>query len=160
METFCYALRVMNVTKSTIQLILNRLRNPSLPKIRQSDIAEKMGYGKAWVSKLVNGKIQTLNATQVERLEEILGIRFHTVVEGGGSIPELAAEAGRLIEMNPTFATVMAGIVELAKQEPAFTPKFIPTQDMTKVGQEIIRIAFANEDKPGKVARLVLELLR
>jgi hypothetical protein len=30
---------------------------------------------------------------------------------------------------------------------------------MTKIGQEIIKIAFANEDKPGKVARMVLELL-
>jgi hypothetical protein len=30
---------------------------------------------------------------------------------------------------------------------------------MIRIGQEIIQIAFANEDKPGKVARLVLELL-
>jgi hypothetical protein len=30
---------------------------------------------------------------------------------------------------------------------------------MTKLGQEIIRLAYANEDKPGKVAREVLRLL-
>ena len=33
------------------------------------------------------------------------------------------------------------------------------SKGMTKTGQEIIKLAFANEDKPGIVARMVLELL-
>lgn len=150
----------MKVTPSTIQLILNRLRNPSLPKIRQSDIAEKMGYGKAWVSKLVNGNLKTLTSDQVERLEEILDIRFHSVVEDGESIPDVALEAAKLLETNPKFASVLVGLVEMAKQIPAFSPRYIETPDMTKIGHEIIRIVQANSDKPGKVTRLVLELLR
>lgn len=34
-----------------------------------------MGYGKAWVSKLMTGKLQTLSDEQVEKLEEFLSIR-------------------------------------------------------------------------------------
>jgi hypothetical protein len=38
-------------------------------------------------------------------------------------------------------------------------PRYFEPKEMSKLGQEIIRLAFANEDKPGKVAREVLKLV-
>ena len=61
-------------------------------------------------------------------------------------------------DANEGFARVVSAVRE-SMREVVFTPKYIPTDKMAAVGSEIIRISFANEDKPGKVARMVLELL-
>jgi transcriptional regulator with XRE-family HTH domain len=149
----------MKVTNSAIALIRKRFRDPSKPKINQSQLADFMGYGKAWVSKLMNGKLQSLNSEQVEKLEEFLGIRLESFADKRQPIPTLALEIAAKIQACEPAARIVSALLELDVSPPVPGPKWIETKDMTKVGQEIIRIAYANEDKPGKVARLVLELL-
>ena len=41
----------------------------------------------------------------------------------------------------------------------AFTPRFVPTEEMAGLGRRILAITQANPDKPEKVAKLVLQLL-
>lgn len=60
----------MTVTTATRSLILSRLRDPKKPAISQSLLAEKMGLGKSWVSKLLNGTLKHLSDDQVDRLQE------------------------------------------------------------------------------------------
>jgi hypothetical protein len=58
------------------------------------------------------------------------------------------------------YAKIAAAIQDaLAEARGAFTPRFIPTQEMSRLGEKIVAIVEANPGKPGKVARLVLELL-
>jgi transcriptional regulator with XRE-family HTH domain len=159
METFSYYSTAMKVTNNTISLIKSRLRDPKKPKINQSQIAESMGLGKAWVSKLMNRKLQTLSDEQVERLEEVLGIPLQAFVEKTNKIDPLALEISRKMQENASLAKAVQSLLELDCSCKC-GPKWIETQDMTKIGQEIIRICFANDDKPGKVARMVLEILR
>jgi plasmid maintenance system antidote protein VapI len=150
---------LMKNTQTLRALIRNRLRNASLPKIRQSDIAEKMGYGKAWVSKLMNGTLQSITDDQADKLEEILGIKIEVYRDKAAPTSQLGADIELKMKENPLLAQAFQAILVLVEEPVITSPKFIETKDMTRVGQEIIRIAFANEDKPGKVARLVLELL-
>lgn len=158
---FSYLAGIMTVTPPIIGLIAKRFRDPSKPKINQTQMAEHMGYGKAWASKLMSGKIQNLTDDQVAKLEEFLGIKLGSYFrETGEPVPALAVELGRKMKDSEALTKLVAAILELQKPQEAVTsPRWVDTQDMSKVGQEIIKIAFANEDKPGKVARLVLELL-
>ena len=153
----------MTVTKSVIALIAKRLRDPRMAKLNQSQIAEHLGLSKAWASKFMGGKIGTLTDEQVQKLETFLEIKLRPYIqENGPAVSALAEQLSLMMADNEPLNRVVADLINLVESAPAPVldgPKWIETQDMTRIGQEIIRIAFANEDKPGKVARLVLELL-
>lgn len=145
----------MDVTENTRAIIIQAIRAKGLT---QTALAEKMGYGKAWVTRLLNGSLKRLSDGDVEKLEDFLGINFY-VVTPKARVSGVAAELSRMAETDPSLASVLNGIAEIKREKAVFLPRYIETKDMTRVGQEIIRLAFANEDKPGKVAREVLKLL-
>ena len=137
-------------------MIYKRLRDPKKRKINQSQLAEHMGLGKAWVSKLMHGGIKNLSPEQVDKLEEFLEITLHKFADKRHPIPSIALEIAAKIEESEPIARIVAALLEI--DAPA-NIKWIETQDMTRIGQEIIRISFANEDKPGKVASETIKLL-
>lgn len=145
----------MNITNSHRAMILSELRDSGMT---QKKLAEELGYGRPWVSKLLNGTLKTVSDEDALKLEKLLGVKFLRLVDSGSTVSGLAAEIGKLADENPQFARVLAELIPLAQDGP-MTPRYIPTKEMTKIGQEIIRLVFANEDKPGKVAREVLKLL-
>jgi transcriptional regulator with XRE-family HTH domain len=148
----------MTITAATRSLILSRLRDPKKPAVSQSLLAEKMGLGKSWVTKLLNGTLKQLSDEQVDRLQEILDIRLLAITETGERIPDVALEIGRRIKDHPELAQILTALASITEPCP-MTTRYIETKDMTRIGQEIIRLCFANDDKPGKVAREVLKLL-
>lgn len=148
----------MKVTNNTIALIRKRFRDPKKAKINQSQLADFMGLGKAWVSKLMNGKLQNLSSDQVDKLESFLGIRLTEYVDKKQEVSPLVRELTQKMNQNESISKIVSALLEL-DLSPRPGPQWVETKDMSKVGQEIIRIAFANEDKPGKVASLVLALL-
>jgi len=148
----------MDVTDNTRGIILQAIRYKG---VTQTALAEKMGYGKAWVSKLLNGSIKRLSDSDVEKIEDFLGIRFFVVTENA-KVSGLAVELSEAAEKDPEFLNVLTELARyqsLASEKRVFTPRYFETKEMTRIGQEIIRIAFADEDKPGKVAREVLRLV-
>jgi len=144
----------MNINESTRALVLQGLRNK---KETRQWLAEKIGVHKSWVTRFFNGQVKSLTDEQIEALQKHLDIRFFSVAEKGQhstAALDFAAEFDR----NEAFASV-AQALQQAMKGAIYTPRYIPTQDMAKLGNDIIRICFENEDKPGKVARLVLEML-
>lgn len=129
-----------------------------MPKINQSEIADRMGFGKAWMSKLMTGKLQSIDDDQVERLESILGIKLQKFRDAKAASP-FAQELDAAMNANPALAKAIESIIELAEQTVIDGPRYILPSEMNGLGQAIIRIAFAEQDKPGKVAREVLKLL-
>ena len=159
--------RVVSPTTTPMEstLITEPMRQITLQAIRQkgitkAQIAEAVGKGRSWPTKFLDGTFKTISDDSMVKIEELLGIRFFQVVESTATKSPLAEKIAARVDADPLFAKMLGTMDEVFSQaRGAFTPKFIPTQDMTKIGQEIIKIAFANEDKPGKVARLVLEIL-
>lgn len=146
----------MNVTDNTRALILNALRKRG---ISHTDLAAKMGLSKSWASRLLSGGIKTLSEAHTDRLEEILGIQFF-VVTPNSSVTGTASRLSDLSAEMPELERAMQALIDLAEtKKMPFTPRYFTTKEMGGLGQEIIRLAFANEDKPGKVAREVLKLL-
>lgn len=151
----------MDLTPNYRALILSGLRKGGKTK---TAIADALGYGKAWVTKLLNGTLKSISDADAKKIEELLGIRFVQFVTVDRTVSALAAEIDREIERNPHLAEPLAALLKMSEEcrnarDAKFVPRYIETQDMTKVGQEIIRLVFANEEKPGKVAREVLKLL-
>ncbi len=151
----------MDLTPNYRALILSGLRKGGKKK---TDLADACGYGKAWVTKLLNGTLKAISDTDAQKIEALLGIRFVQFVDVKTKVSTLAAAIDKAIEGNPHLAEVVTALLRLAEECEAarkapLVPRYIETQDMTRIGQEIIRLSFANEDKPGKVAREVLKLL-
>lgn len=149
----------MKVTNQTISLIKNRFRDHSKPKINQSQLAEHMQLGKAWVSKLMNRKLQNLSEKQVELLEEFLDIRLQAFVDVSNHVSPLAQQLSAKMQESAAVATIVGALLEIDTRLPS-GPEWIKARDMTRIGKSIIRIALANDNKPNKVARLTLDLLR
>ena len=51
----------MTITPPIIAAIIARLRNPKMPKLNQAQLAEHMGYGRSWASKLMKGAIKNIS---------------------------------------------------------------------------------------------------
>ncbi len=146
----------MKVTENTRSLILSGLRKND---ISPSELARQMGLSKSWASRLLSGGIKTLSDDHVEKLQEILMIRFFVATETN----PVTGTAKRLSDMSKHDPMLDALLIELAQyaeeRNAPQQPRFYETQEMTKLGQEIIRICFADEKRPGKVARKVLNLI-
>lgn len=154
-QLFCLV-SAMDITENVKALILQGLRNKKQTKLW---LAEEMGLNKSWATRLLNGQLKTLSDDQAEKIMKLLNIEFFTLRRvDDSSVSVKALQIASEYDKNPAFATV-ATALQQAMKETVYTPRFIPTDQMRHIGDEIIRIAFANEDKPGKVARLVLELL-
>lgn len=144
----------MNITQSHRELIISALREKD---ITRKELASELNYSKSTISRLLTGQLKTIKDDDALKLERFLGVRFLRVADGQ-KVSGLSIEIGNLADQNPQFARVLAELIPLA-QEGKQGPRYVPTKEMTKIGQEIIRLVFTNEDKPGKVAREVIKLL-
>lgn len=145
------------VTEPMRQATLQAMRTKG---ISQTQIAEAAGLGKPWVTKFLDGTTRLIREDVMFRIEDLLGIKYLAVEKVVGERSPAANKIAALVDTDPAFAKLAMALDEaLANARGAFTPRYVPTKDMTKIGQEIIRLVFANEDKPGKVAREVLKLL-
>lgn len=146
-----------HLTEPMRQITLQAMRQRG---ISQTQMAEAVGNGKPWVTKFLDGSLKTIKDKDMHAIEELLGIKYFSVQKVMEQRSPLANKIAAVVDSDPAFAKLAAALdTALTEARGAFTPRYIPTQDMTKLGQEIIRLAFANEDKPGKVAREVLKLL-
>lgn len=144
----------MNITESTRGLVLQGLRNK---RQTRNWLAEKIGVHKSWVTRFFSGELKSLTDPQVEALQDALDIRFFAL-DVKGQHSTAALDVASEFDRNQAFAHVVQAMQQ-AMQRVTFTPRYIPTVEMATIGNAIIRIVHEHEDKPGKVARLVLELL-
>jgi transcriptional regulator with XRE-family HTH domain len=145
------------VTEAMRIATLQAMRSKS---VKASEIAAALQLGKPWVTKFLSGKTRFIQEESMHKLEDLLGVKYFSVEKAIGERSPLANKIAALVDTDPLFARTVAGIEEMiVNARCSFTPRYFPTKDMTRIGQEIIRICFANEDKPGKVAREVLKLL-
>ena len=144
----------MNVTESVRAIVLQGLRNK---KETRAWLSEKVGQNKSWATRFFAGEVKSLSDEQVEMLQTALDIRFFAMNKAGQYSPA-ALDFASEFDRNEAFASV-TGALRDAMAQAIYTPRYIATQDMAAVGEKIIAICKANPDKPGKVARLVLELL-
>ncbi len=151
----CGYTRRMDVTENTRTLIQKAIRAKGLT---QTALAREMGHGKAWATRLLNGKLKRLSDSDVERLEAYLGIQFF-VVTPTARVSGVAVELSKTAETDEVLAAVLAGLLELTKAKAGPGHRGAGTRDLASLGQEIARLASEHRDEPERLAQAVLELL-
>lgn len=122
-------------------------------------LCDQLGVDKSWATRFINGKQNTIEEDRMFELERILDIKFFDLKRPKrGQLTKMAREIAARYDSDEAFAQVVSAL-STAMENKIYTPRYIPPKEMSQVGEEIVRICYANEDKPGKVARLVLELL-
>jgi len=125
----------------------------------QAELAGMLGKSEAWVSKLLSGKQRSVDASTFQKLEIALEIDFFQVGKNGNLSP-LAGQIGGMVDSDPLFAKLAVCAREaITGARATFTPRYVPTEEMAGLGKKILAITQANPEKPGKVAKLILQLL-
>lgn len=125
-------------------------------RINAAELAERVGKSRSWASRVLSGAIGTMDDDTAERVAVCLGITWREPLDKEKA-SAAAAALSKIADQDERVAGLLSTIQELVT--PIYQPRYYETKEMTRLGQEIVRIAFANEDKPGKVAREVLALL-
>lgn len=145
-----------HITPQMLSFILQSFRNKGYSQSELADLIEK---SEAWVSKLLNGKQQSIDDSTFRKMEISLEIDFFGVSKNGKNSP-LAEKIAAMVDSDPLFASIaLAAKDAIAGARATFTPRYVPTEEMADLGKKIIKIATENPEKPGKVAKLVLQLL-
>lgn len=144
------------------QATLVAMRNKN---VTQTQIAESLKKGKAWVTKFLSGKARTIKPADMAALEKLLGIKYFSVEKASGDRSPLANKIAALVDLDPAFAKLAVALEQaLAKRTDSMGVEFVPTKDLKMIGQEITRIVHAREDAKGayqpKIAVEVIEYLR
>lgn len=144
------------IAGSMLPNIVQAFRNKAFS---QADLAGLLGKSEGWVSKLLSGKQRSLDGETFRKLEVALEIDFFGI-EKNGKLSPLAAQIGGMVDSDPLFAKLAVCAKDaIMGARATFTPRYVPTEDMAGIGKKILAITQANPDKPGKVAKLVLQLL-
>ena len=144
------------IVGSMLPNIVQAFRNKGFS---QNDLAKKLGKSEAWVSKLLSGKMKSVDAITFQKLEITLEIDSFQIAKTGNISP-LAAQIAAMVDGDPLFAKLALCAKEsITGARATFTPRFVPTEEMASLGLRILAITQANPAKPGKVAKLILQLL-
>lgn len=125
----------------------------------QAQLAEEIGKSEAWVSKLLSGFQKSIDSKTLRKLEIALDLDLFAVSENGNLSP-LAKQIAEMVDQDPAVARMASALHDLVVTSRAtFTPRYVPSEEMADLGKKILKITTANPDKPGKVAKLILQLL-
>ena len=144
----------MDITENARALIERGLEAKG---IRRTQLADLMGRGKAWATKLLDGTLKHLSDSDVDRIEELLGISFY-VATPTARVSSLAAELSKAADSDPELSQVLVALLAMKKGSLA-APAKVSAPEQTRIGREITRIALLHHDNPAKVCREVLKLL-
>lgn len=146
----------MNLTEPMRQVILRSMRENKMTK---QHLAKELGLSKSWATRLLDGTLKSIRDEHVFALQDLLNVKFFAI-SSHDELSNNAREFAKRIDGDADFAKVVATFADcIDAARGAFTPRYIPTEKMSLLGNQIIAIVETNKEKPGKIARLVLELL-
>lgn len=151
----------MKVTARVIAKIQMALSKKGM---NQSALAEKIGWHRSNVSKLLKGGIETIAPEVIDKLNDTLSIDLQPIQYAEGNVSDTVLSLSQLAENDVRFAGLLETFLHLAHPplEP-FLPQ-IDTKQLPKIGSAITRIVHTWEEGKdphySKIAVEVLDFLR
>lgn len=128
-------------------------------KLSQKNLGDAIGMKESAVCKIMLGNQTSMSAKSFRLMEIALG-KDLIGIEKNGNPSIIATKAAAMIDSDPIIAKLAVSIMDaIAGAQATFTPRYVPTEEMSAMGRKIIKIVTDNPDKPGKVAKMVLQLL-
>ena len=136
--------------------IVQSFRNSELT---QRQLAEAVGLKEAAISKILSGSQTSMDPKSFRLMEIALGLDLFSIVKNGKFSP-IAEQTAAMIDSDPLVAQLAACMIQaISASQATFTPRYVPTEEMAGLGTKILKICQDNPEKPGKIAKLVLQLL-
>lgn len=151
----------MKVTAQAITQIQMALKKLGM---NQTQLAEKVGWHRGNMSKLLKGGIDTMNDDVVDKFNDALGIDLEPIKTNQGQVSKTVLALSELAETDMRFASVMETLLDLANPPKApFLPQ-VDTKRLPKIGAAITTIVHRWEEGEdphySAIATEVLDLLR
>jgi transcriptional regulator with XRE-family HTH domain len=141
---------------TTLPFIVRAFKTSGLSQVQ---LAKKLEKSEGWVSKLFSGKQKSVDGATYKKLENILKIDSFNL-EKNGNVSPLAGQIATMVDADPLFAKLAICAKDaITEARSTFDSRYVPTEEMSDLGIKILAITKANPDKPGKVAKLVVNLL-
>jgi len=130
--------------------ILEALRTTEM---KQVELGERLGKSRSWTTKLLNGSLKSLSEEDWDAICETLGIKFELVESD--PFPTSFHTLKNLCSDRPDRLELIDGIVSMFEsQTDHHSLPYIPTDDLVAFGEEMVRAAHEDPEKPGKVGRI------
>ena len=153
----------MKVTAETKTAIINALTEKGW---NYTDLANKIGRTRSWVSKLLAEKhqIAELNGEMIDAISDKLGVSLMPIVTIDGPISPTALRLSELAESNPAIAELLHKILEVAQPpQLAYIPA-VETKKLPKIGAKLTQIVHkleeGNDPHYSRIAVEALDYLR
>jgi predicted XRE-type DNA-binding protein len=146
------------------EIITKIQRGLSAKNMTQAALAEKLGWHRANVSKLLNGKIDNLSNESIDIINDVLAIDLFPIIFRQGTVSATALKLSEMAKSDPKFAELLECVLDVSKPKlVAFLPQ-IDTKKLPKIGAEVTRIVMKWEEGTdphySKIAVEVLDFLR
>lgn len=150
--------------KVTAQVIAKIQIGLSTKGMNQTQLADRIGWHRGNVSKLLKGGIDTMTEDTVDKINDALGIDLQPLQFREGTVSQTVLALSELAEQDVRFAGLLETFLHLAHPpKVAFLPQ-IDTKRLPKIGAEITTIVNrweeAEDPHYAKIAVEVLDLLR
>lgn len=151
----------MKLTQHLISKIQIALKAKGM---NQSQLAEKIGYHRSHVSKILKGEVEHLSDELVDLLNDALGLDLNPVNFQQVSVSPAAMELSQVAENDPVVRSLLVSLAHVIRPKIGPFLPHVDTKRLPKIGAEITRIVSAWEDGNdphySKIAVEVLDMLR
>lgn len=132
--------------------------------MNQTDLAEKLGWHRASVSKLLKGKIENISDETIDIINDVLTVDLQPLTFPEGKASSTVIKLSEIAANDRRIAEILEILSEIA--QPDIKP-FLPhveTKRLPKIGAQITRIVMkweeAGDPHYSKIAVEVLDFLR
>jgi transcriptional regulator with XRE-family HTH domain len=150
--------------KVTPEVITKIQRGLTRKGMNQAKLAEKLGWHRASVSKLLKGKTDTLSDESIDIINDVLTVDLQPIAFPEGKVSSTVLKLSRMAASDQKLAELLEIIADLDRPSMvAFLPQ-VDTKRLPKVGAKITQIVMQWEDGAdphySKIAVEVLDFLR
>lgn len=148
----------MTITDHEIRVVRHGLR---LKKMSNQDFAKALGVTKSWVSKFLAGEIKSVRDERQWLIEDTLEVQFREGAERSLAPSPIALKVAEAMSESAAMVDLLDAALRLQSdcRKTVETAPWIPPKAMRGFGGKVIAIVDANREKPGKITRLILELI-
>lgn len=141
----------MKITNNIRAVVLDGLRKKG---IKKGEFAEALGHDKSWSTRFFDGTTKTLDEETADKIADLLDVSFVKVVRQGKPVSAIAARLAEEIERDEHLSGTFSNLLNYIDDSRQPYMPWIPTEDLVAFGEEMVRAAHEDADKPGKVGRI------
>lgn len=126
----------------------------------QTDLAEKIGETRFWVSKLLNNRIKNLTRDQVHKIENLLELDIYGAKDLTTTDDPIAVAMAREVEHRPDTRKMFETLLEALNDDRLFELPTLDGNPLAFLGEQMAKLSEKAKSSPIEAAEDFLGLLQ